>query len=200
MSGKFGQKVSRCWNNYPISITLPRPFNFPTRAKSAPYSRMARPRSRTTPAHSVRRRPPFFHPVPLRARRDGWTVARQCHFLAQLYVTGSVTAAARSVGMSRASAYRLRERAGAEGFGWAWDHVLMPPQSGRHPRRKADLRKVTNPVLLWWLETGLVQPVIYQHRVVAVRSKPCNTSLFALLRRGDAAGIGLGRRGADGNG
>ncbi|GAB5348881.1 hypothetical protein [Alteriqipengyuania sp. 357] len=61
-------------------------------------------------AHHVRRRPGWFRPVPLRARRDGWSPWRQCAFLAQLYFTGSVAAAARRVGMSRASAYRLRER------------------------------------------------------------------------------------------
>ncbi|MGX7952059.1 hypothetical protein ACWPM1_05770 [Tsuneonella sp. HG249] len=49
------------------------------------------------PAHLVRRRPGFFHPVRTRARRDGWSVARQCGFLAELYFTGSVTAAARPV-------------------------------------------------------------------------------------------------------
>lgn len=68
---------------------------------------------RIAPAHRVRRRPPFFHPVPVRARADGWTETRQCGFLAQLYLTGAVGAAARSVGMTRASAYRLRARPGA---------------------------------------------------------------------------------------
>ncbi|MWV29073.1 LysR family transcriptional regulator [Erythrobacter sp. GH3-10] len=63
-----------------------------------------------------RRRPPFFHPVPLRARRDGWSVERQCAFLGHLYLTGCVTTAARAVGMSRESAHRLRLRRGAAGF------------------------------------------------------------------------------------
>ena len=78
------------------------------------------------PAHRLRRKPPFFHPVLLRPREDGWSVVRQCEFLAQLYLTGSVAAAARKVGMSRASAYRLRKRAGAEGFAHACDAVLVP--------------------------------------------------------------------------
>ncbi|MGB3796889.1 MAG: hypothetical protein WA957_11365, partial [Alteraurantiacibacter sp.] len=82
------------------------------------------------PAHRARRKPSFFHPVPLRARRDGWTVWRQCEFLAQLYLTGSATAAARKVGMSRASAYRLREREGAQGFVHAWDSIFVPPGIG----------------------------------------------------------------------
>ena len=60
------------------------------------------------PAHRLRRKPPFFLPVLLRSREDGWRVVRQCEFLAQFYLTGSVAAAACKVGMSRASVYRLR--------------------------------------------------------------------------------------------
>ena len=67
-----------------------------------------------TPTHRLR--PGWFRPVPLRSRRDGWSAERQCAFLAQLYLTRSVTSAARAVGMSRASAYRLREREEAESF------------------------------------------------------------------------------------
>lgn len=135
------------------------------------------------PAHRLRRRPPFFHPVPLRARADGWSVARQCGFLAQLYITGSVAAAARSVGMTRASAYRLRAREGAESFAHAWDRVLSPPGSGRSARPKVDWRKVTQSDLLRCLETGLVQPVVYRGRMVAIRRKADNSALLRLLRR-----------------
>ena len=51
--------------------------------------------------------------TPLRCRGDGWTAARQRAFLEVLAACGSVTAAARSVGMSRESAYALRRRAEA---------------------------------------------------------------------------------------
>lgn len=64
---------------------------------------------------------PDFAPVPLRARRDGWTAERQRLFIAELRRTCSVSAAARAAGMSRVTAYRLRERPGAEGFAAAWD-------------------------------------------------------------------------------
>ena len=110
------------------------------------------------PAHRRRRRPALFHPVPLRARADGWSEARQCGFLAQLYLTGSVTAAARAVGMTRASVYRLRARCGAESFAHAWDQVLTPPGTGRCPALKEDFRKVTDLTLNQRLEAGLVQP------------------------------------------
>ncbi len=59
--------------------------------------------------------------VPLRGRADGWTPERQRAFLENLAACGSVSAAARSVGMSRESAYALRRRAGARGFAQAWD-------------------------------------------------------------------------------
>ena len=59
-----------------------------------------------------------------RARSDGWTVERQLDFLAELARTRSVTTAARAAGMSRESAYRLRERAGL--FAALWDRALAP--------------------------------------------------------------------------
>ena len=139
------------------------------------------------PAHRRRRRPALFHPVPLRARADGWSEARQCGFLAELYLTGSVTAAARAIGMTRASAYRLRARAGAESFAHAWDRVLTPPGSGRCSGPKEDFRKVTNLTLNQRLETGLVQPLLYRGRMTAIRRKPDDSALFRLLRRMDAA-------------
>jgi len=71
-----------------------------------------------------RRRVPDFTPVPLRYRRDGWTAGRQTDFLGRLAETGKVAAAARRVGKSRESAYRLRGKPGAESFVAAWDSIL----------------------------------------------------------------------------
>ena len=133
--------------------------------------------------HQCRKRPPFFRPVPLRARADGWSEERQCGFLAALYVTGSVAAAARSVGMSRESAFRLRARVRAESFARAWDRVLTAPGSGHIPQPKEDFRKVTLRELSRRLETDLVQPVIYRGRMTAIRRKPDDSALFRLLRR-----------------
>jgi len=62
-----------------------------------------------------------FAPVPLKPRRDGWTPARQLAFILRLALLGGVAAAARAVGMSRESAYRLRNHPGAAGFVAAWD-------------------------------------------------------------------------------
>ncbi|HYD36819.1 MAG TPA: hypothetical protein VEA60_04350 [Allosphingosinicella sp.] len=62
-----------------------------------------------------------FVPVPVRPRRDGWTPARQCAFILRLALLGSVASAARAVGMSRESAYRLLGHPGASSFAAAWD-------------------------------------------------------------------------------
>ena len=66
-----------------------------------------------------------FTPVPLdRRRSDGWTAAQQERFILALHVMGSVGQAAKAVGMSRQSAYNLRERAGAESFAKSWDAAI----------------------------------------------------------------------------
>ena len=78
-----------------------------------------------------------FDPVPLRARRDGWTPERQRHFIRVLRETGCVARACRAVGRTRASVYRLYLRPDAESFRRAWDvaaaaahaaRVTLPPR------------------------------------------------------------------------
>jgi hypothetical protein len=59
-----------------------------------------------------------------RPRRDGWTVERQDAFLQTLASCGCVTHAARAVGMSRESAYRLYNRPSAADFRRCWDAAL----------------------------------------------------------------------------
>ena len=146
-------------------------------------------------AHLRRRRPSFFHPVPLRRRVDGWSEERQCAFLAQLYITGSVSAAARAVGMARHSAYRLRACAGADSFAAAWDRVLTPPGSGRVQRPQTDWRKVTGEALLWRMESGLVQPVVFRGQMVGIRRKADNSALLRLLRRSNSVARRFGGSG-----
>jgi hypothetical protein len=51
-----------------------------------------------------------FAPVQLNARHDGWTAARQLRFIEVLDATKSIAEACKAVGMSRASAYKLRDR------------------------------------------------------------------------------------------
>ncbi|RIV85866.1 hypothetical protein D2V07_11180 [Aurantiacibacter zhengii] len=124
--------------------------------------------------------------MPLRSRRDGWSAARQCAFLAHLYLTGSVSAAAGAVGMSRESAHRLRRRAGAASFAQAWDHVLTPQGEGR-VAQKVDWRKVTDEELFRRVEHGLIAPALHRGRITGIRRKADNSALLRLLRRLDKA-------------
>jgi hypothetical protein len=62
--------------------------------------------------------------VPVNSRHDGWTPVKQRAFIETLADTGSVTAAAGAVGMSPASAYRLRRRTDARAFDAAWEAAL----------------------------------------------------------------------------
>jgi hypothetical protein len=68
--------------------------------------------------------PATFTPVPVRPRHDGWTAERQIAFLEKLADCGSVSAAARHVGMSRESARKLRRRSGSDAFRDGWDAAL----------------------------------------------------------------------------
>jgi hypothetical protein len=66
-----------------------------------------------------------FTPVPrLRQRRNGWTEATQRAFIAALEQCGCVARAARSVGMTPRTAYRLLEAEGADSFAEAWDQAI----------------------------------------------------------------------------
>ena len=61
-----------------------------------------------------------------RIRRDGWTPERQLSFLEALARTRSISKAAASAGMTRESAYRLRNRREGALFGLLWDRALVP--------------------------------------------------------------------------
>ena len=65
-------------------------------------------------------------------RQDGWTAERQLSFLDALARTRSVSEAAESAGMSRESAYRLRERRDGALFAALWDRILQPQTSEVH--------------------------------------------------------------------
>jgi hypothetical protein len=67
-----------------------------------------------------------FDPVPVRARRDGWTPEKQREFVEALADTGLVREAAARVGMTEQSASRLRRRADARAFDLACDAALRP--------------------------------------------------------------------------
>ncbi|EDL48472.1 hypothetical protein [Erythrobacter sp. SD-21] len=58
-------------------------------------------------------------------RHDGWTRARQAAFLRELAATHNVSAAARAVGMSRQSAYKLRARLRGTPFDKGWEAAFV---------------------------------------------------------------------------
>jgi len=110
-----------------------------------------------------------FVPAPVRARRDGWTEARQQGFIVRLALGGCVSWAARAVGKTKASAYRLRERPGAESFAAAWDRAL-----GWGRERTVDLG-IERAVC------GEDVPVMYRGRRVGTRKRFDNRLLIAVL-------------------
>ena len=121
-----------------------------------------------------RRRVPKFTPVPLRYRADGWTPMRQADFLGRLAETWSVAAAARHVGKSRESAYRLRDKPGAESFAAAWDAILA------ESRR---VRKSTHELLWHRVFFGTLKPVMRGGRHVGTLASPDNDAVLRLYRR-----------------
>lgn len=138
-----------------------------------PESSPARPLRRKVP------RVPPFYPVPLRGRRDGWTVQRQADFLGMLAETGSVMGACEAVGMSRKSAYRLRARRDAESFAAAWDAALGAP-----------VRKVTVTDLDFLAYHGLVQPLLFRGKYRGAMRKPDNSALLRLVKKLDRQAAG----------
>jgi hypothetical protein len=77
-----------------------------------------------TPSDDDDSRLPSTALVPVTPRQDGWTPVKQREFIEKLADTGCVTEAACAVGMSPASAYRLRRRTDARAFDAAWEAAL----------------------------------------------------------------------------
>jgi hypothetical protein len=98
-----------------------------------------------------------FAPVPRRRRRhDGWTDDRQRDFIAALAACGSVSAAARHVGMTARSAYRLLDSAGATDFARAWDVAIA---QGVDRTRSDALSRALNGALVPIYRRGKLQRV-----------------------------------------
>ena len=127
--------------------------------------------------------PPAFDPVPVRARRDGWTPERQRAFIAHLHRRRCVDAAARSVGMSRESAYRLRRRTGAASFVSVWDAIIASRPRGR-----------THIHLLWHRAIYGTTRRIHRDGIVIDHVKPDNAAAMKLLRRVDRLKRSAARR------
>lgn len=144
---------------------------------------------------------PPFHAVPLRLRAAGWIPLRQAEFIGHLAATRSVARAAREVSMARETAYRLRDKPGAQGFAAAWDvaltrlgseasraRLLVALAAAREALKPS--RKVTTAQLTWRVETGIWQVRLCAGRYDSVSRKADNPALFALLARTGRGAMG----------
>ena len=86
--------------------------------------RPAKPRTRRAADRESAGLSETYVPVHLRERHDGWTPDRQVDFIEALAASGCVTEAAKAVGLSKASAYKLRARPDAQSFRLAWDAAI----------------------------------------------------------------------------
>lgn len=154
---------------------------------------MKRPTSTSAKAQTGKSRRisriPAFTPVPVRARRDGWTPLRQAAFLGYLAETRCVKRAAAKVGMSRESAYRLRRKEGAAGFCAAWstimgDAIMRDVGTGRGaPARRA--RKVTPAMRAHRIAQGVLRPVLRGGLYIGTERKADNSALRGALAHAD---------------
>ena len=136
-------------------------------------------RLRTPPAASA---PVTLQPAasaPTRTRVDGWTPTRQKAFIETLADCGSVALAARAVGCSKETAYRLRRKPGAEAFAQAWDAAIA------HAIRRLSDEAVERALL------GEEVPVFYKGELVGTRRRYSDRLITFLLRHHDPAAYGV---------
>lgn len=92
-------------------------------------------------------------------RHNTWTPRKMARFLDALASSGSVAAAARSVGMSRQSAYRVRARLSGQPFDIAWEAAL---EFGLQQLAHAALDRALN---------GVEEPVFHAGEQVGTRTR-----------------------------
>ncbi|HEX6660279.1 MAG TPA: hypothetical protein VF067_00190 [Sphingomicrobium sp.] len=98
-----------------------KPLTSPAAAAGAPWPF----ESAVTGLVEVTDGPIDFTPVPRRRRRrNGWTPEVQRAFIDALEECGCVARAARAVGRTSRTAYRLLESEGADSFAEAWDQAI----------------------------------------------------------------------------
>ena len=105
-----------------------------------------------------------------RRRRVGWDAERQRAFIALLARLPSVGKAAKAVGMSRRSAYKLLDKPEAEQFAKAWDMAL---DFGMDRLRRSSIARS--------LDGGDFVPVIRKGRLVRVEYRRNDGLAISLL-------------------
>lgn len=161
------------------------------RAGEAPQRPLAKPEPKPEPeAEAIPvlnpPPPPLPPPPPVHvAKGDRWTKWKMAEFLRQLAATHSVTAAARGVGMSRVSAYKLRSRLKGQPFDIAWEAAF---RHGYDDLAHAALELAME---------GEEVPHYYQGELKGTHRKRSPQLIVGLLRMRNRAGAPmLGRYGA----
>ncbi len=125
-----------------------------------------------------------FDPVPLRAQHNGWTPALQLRFILALARGAGPDEAARSLGRTRQSVYRLRKKAGAESFAAAWERAQA------FARRAAGARRSLGSTC-GGIETIMV-PRYYRGRLIGFVQREDVAGAMRLLGRLDRIAERLG--------
>lgn len=107
-----------------------------------------------------------IQPPALRPLHHGWSAERQQQFIDHLAMHGSVSGAARAVGMTRQSAYWLRRQIHAQDFAQAWDAAL------------ADRDRWVEDLAMDRLLDGEEEVIERDGETVAVRRRPCDIRLL----------------------
>lgn len=94
-----------------------------------------------------------------RVHHNGWNERRQHDFITALAAMGSVLHASRAVGMSKQSAYNLRDRPGAESFAAAWDRAIAIGYADAFDKA---MERATN---------GITSPRYYKGKQVGTRHR-----------------------------
>jgi hypothetical protein len=118
-----------------------------------------------------------FTPVPVRAQHNGWSPELQRHFILRLARGEGPDSAARALGRSRQSVYRLRSRPDAASFATAWDGAVAFSQRIGRVRQQA-------PLGLGTIETLLV-PRFYRGRLIGFVQREDVAGAMRALRRLD---------------
>ena len=117
-----------------------------------------------------------FTPVPSRRVAAGWSERRQRTFILLLRLYGTAATAARAVGLSYQSAYKLRSRADATEFADAWDRAIDEARA-----RAFDLAMQRG-------VHGTEVPVFYQGRYAGTRHSYDTRLALAALSYADRLG------------
>lgn len=84
-----------------------------------------------------------FEPVPRRAQANNWTPEHQRAFIAALAITGSASAAARTIGRHSRGVEKLRQARGGRPFAEAWDAALDIARERELARLREDMAELS---------------------------------------------------------